>query len=179
MERDEIARFWGQENLRRWPEPCVRELRIPESSKSYLVQVGLPAFQDDHFQFDPLVGDLPRLAGRPQFRTVGLMSEFVPICLDEQANGSVMSMDTEMLELTKTTNPSALDRYINSSVERFAECLILFLRLRRTVRVATEAEFATMLPQFEMDLLKVDPTVFGSPENLWAVIVWEMKEGLG
>ena len=144
-----------------------------------MVNVGLPVFKDEYFQFDPLVGDPPKLAGRPQYRTIGLMSEFTPICLDEQANGSVMSMDTEMLELAKHINPSALDRYINSNVERFAECLILFVQFRRTMRLVTEAEFSRTVPQFEKDLLEVDPTVFNDPENLWAVLVWEMKEGLG
>jgi len=178
MERDEIVSFWGQDNLRRWPEQCLRDLEIPQPSKSYLINVGLPAFKDEHIQFDPLVGSPPRLAGRPQFRTIGLMSEFAPICLDERSDGSVMFMGTEMLELSKHINPSA-DGYINSSVERFAECLILFVQFRRTVRLAKEAEFSKLEKQFERDLLKADPSVFSDPENLWAVTVWEMKEGLG
>jgi hypothetical protein len=179
MERHEIVSFWGQDNLRCWPEQCLRDLEIPQSSKSYLINVGLPAFKDEHFQFDPLVGNPPKLSGRPQFRTIGVMSEFIPICLDERLNGCVMSMDTEMLELAKHINPSALDRYINSNVERFAECLILFVQLRRTGRLAKDADFSKLAKQFERDLLKVDPTVFNDPENLWAVTVWEMKEGLG
>jgi len=179
MERAEIVSFWGHDNLRRWPEQCLRDLEIPHSSKSYLINVGLPAFKDEHFQFDPLVGNPPRLAGRPQFRTIGLMSEFTPICLDPRSDGCVMSMDTEMLELAKHINPSALDRHINSNVECFAECLILFVQFRRTARLATEAVFSKLMAGLERDLLKVDPAVFDDPENLWAITVWEMKEGLG
>jgi hypothetical protein len=99
----------------------------------------------------------------------------MPRWLDERSDGSVMFMGTEMLELSKHINPSA-DGYINSSVERFAECLILFVQFRRTVRLAKEAEFSKLEKQFERDLLKVDPSVFSDPENLWAVTVWEMKE---
>jgi hypothetical protein len=168
MNRDDIVKSWGAYNLKCWPEQCLRDVAIPEPSRSFLVNVGLPAFKDVGFQFDPLVGGPPRLAGRPWFRSISLMYEGHLVCLNEEADGSVVSIDPELQDL---------GRYINSSVERFAECLVLYLQFRGTGQVATEAEFRELGAQFERDLLKADATVFSNPENFCAVLVWELKQG--
>jgi len=166
MTRDEFIEFWGNSNLRRWPQHCLRDVAIPESSKSFLVEVGLPAFEDFCIEFDPHVGDLPRLPDRPEYRQIGFLYELVPICLNELANGCVFSIDG---------GPSSMSRYLNASVEQFAECLIVYVCLRRNSRLETTTESTKLEEQFERDMLKVDPTVFHDPDNFWAVIVEEMK----
>jgi hypothetical protein len=130
MKLDDIVKSWSANDLRCWPEQCLRDVAIPEPSKSFLVEVGLPAYRDVGFEFDPLVGDPPRLAGRPHLRSIGRMYEFALVCLDEQADGCVISVDPALRDL---------DRYLNSSVERFAACLILFLQHRLIARRSTPA----------------------------------------
>jgi SUKH-4 immunity protein len=170
MKPDDIVKSWSPNDRRRWPAQCLRDVAIPEPSKSFLVEVGLPAYRDVGFQFDPLVGDPPKLVGRPHLRSIGLMYESALVCLDEQADGCVINVDPELRDL---------DRYINSSVDRFAASLILYLQHRSTGQRSTPAEYEDLVARLEGDSLNVDPTVFHDPENFWAVIVWEMKEGLG
>ena len=166
MKPDDIVKSWNATDLRRWPAQCLRDVAIPEPSKSFLVEVGLPAYRDVGFQFHPLVGDPPRLAGRPHLRSIGHMYESALVCLDEQADGCVMIVDPSL-------------RYLNSRVDRFAACLILYLQHRAIAQRSRPAEYEELHARFERDLLNVDPTVFNDRENVWAVIVWEMKQGLG
>jgi hypothetical protein len=166
MKPDDIVKSWSANDLRRWPVQCLRDVAIPEPSKSFLVEVGLPVYSDVGFQFHPLVGDPPRLAGRPHLRSIGRMFEPGLVCLDEQADGCVVIADPSL-------------RYLNSRVDRFAACLILYLQHRAIGRRSRPAEYEELDARFERDLLNVDPTVFNDPENFWAVIVWEMKQGLG
>src|SRR5215469_16085924 len=93
MERNEIIKFWGRENLRRWPEQDLRDLAIPDSSKSFLVDVGLPISKYSGCEFEPLAGSMQRLKGKPRFLQIGSMG-FSPVFLDEQGNGRVMTMDS-------------------------------------------------------------------------------------
>ena len=167
MKPDDILNSWSANDLRRWPVQCLRDVAIPEPSKSFLVEVGLPDYSDVGFQFHPLVGDPPRLAGRPHLRSIGHMQESALVCLDEEADGRVMIVDPSL-------------RYLNSSVERFAACLILYLQYRAIAQRSRPAEIPKEFDaRLERDLLNADPTVFNDPENVWAVIVWEMKQGLG
>lgn len=73
MKPGNIVKSWSASDLRRWPVQCLRDVAIPEPSKSFLVEVGLPAYRDIGFQFHPLVGDPTRLAGRPHLRSIGHM----------------------------------------------------------------------------------------------------------
>jgi hypothetical protein len=167
MKPDDIVKSWSANDLRRWPVQCLRDVAIPEPSKSFLVEVGLTVYSDVGFQFHPLVGDPPRLAGRPHLRSIGRMFEAALVCLDEQADGHVILVDPSL-------------RYLNSRVDRFAACLILYLQLRAIAQRSRPTEIPKeFAARFERDLLNVDPTIFSDPENFWAVIVWEMKQGLG
>ena len=116
------------------------------------------------YEFNPHVGDLPRLAERPEYRHIGFLYELCPVCLSELAHGCVLFIDGDRMS-----------RYLNATVEQFAESLIIYLRHRRSARLGSTTECAKLVEQFRGDMLKVDPTVFSDPENFWAVIVEEME----
>lgn len=39
---EDVVDYWGAGNLQRWPERAVSQTDLPEPSKAFLVQVGLP-----------------------------------------------------------------------------------------------------------------------------------------
>src|SRR5215468_6847370 len=51
MTRAEITGFWGPDNLARWSEAGLREVAIPDSAKSFLVEVGMPVRVDWTLRF--------------------------------------------------------------------------------------------------------------------------------
>jgi len=169
MKPEDIVKAWSGKDLRRWSAQYLRDVAIPEPSKSFLIEVGLPACTDIGFKFDPLVGDPPRVAGRPHLPGIGLMNEFDLVCLDELADGRVIAVAPALQEL---------DRSINTSVDRFAACIVLYLQWLSIADRLTPRERAELDAQFDRDLTHMDPTVFSDPENFWAITVWEIKEGL-
>jgi hypothetical protein len=170
MKPEDIVKAWSGNDLRRCSAQYLRDVAIPEPCKSFLIEVGLPACNDIGFQFDPLVGGpLSRVAGRPHLRGIGLMNEFRLVCLDELADGRVIGVDPALQDL---------DRYLNSSVDRFAAFIILYLQWLSMADRLAPGERAELDAQFERDLTDVDSTVFSDPENYWAIIVWEIKEGI-
>src|SRR5687767_13432201 len=121
MTNDEVVAFWGHDNLKRWPFGSLRDVAVPQSSKRFLAEVGLPYKEDWTLRFDPEADQLPPLPGRANYRLVGFDST-VPICLDEEGGGRVMAIETEI---------GGPERFINSSVERFGQFLTLYQQYRK------------------------------------------------
>src|SRR5690349_15424104 len=113
MTHEEIIGFWGHDRLKRWSEHSLRDVNIPESSKQFLREVGLPCKEDWTLRFDAETDKLPPLPSRGNCRQIGF-DDSVPLCLDENRRGSVVAVETRT------------DRFINTSVERFGEFLVLY-----------------------------------------------------
>ena len=72
MSHDEIVGFWGRENLRRWPRHLLTDVAIPEASKRFLAEVGLPPVWGSVEFGLGVVGGISRLdEARPHSRAVG------------------------------------------------------------------------------------------------------------
>ncbi len=168
MQPEEIIKFWGRDNLKRWPEASLRDVAIPASSKSFLAEVGLPFRVDWTLRFDPEANQLPRLPNKSHYRRIGF-DDVVPICLDEQHGGRIVAVEREV---------GGTERYINSSVECFGECLVYYQQYRTSVRGVTEDEVAKLITTTEERMRKADPTAFGDSNNWWSVILEQMNQGL-
>jgi hypothetical protein len=119
MTRKEIVRFWGADNLRRWTSDDLRDVAISELSKSFLIEVGLPYREHGWtMRFDDGARRLPRLAGKPSYCRIGF-DYVLPICLDERRHGCVVLVEEEI---------GRTERFINSNVELFGECLVYYER---------------------------------------------------
>jgi hypothetical protein len=169
MEQNTIINFWGKASLRRWPEASLRDAQISSSTKSFLAEVGLPDEVGLTMQFGPEDGMLPRLTTRSHCLRIGF-DDIVPICVDEEGAGRVVAVEEE----DKDDGP----RFINSSVERFGECLVHYEQYRRSVRDVSEAEALRLVGIAEEQMRKADPGAFGDPENWWPIIVEQMNHGL-
>lgn len=165
---EDIMNFWGQENLKRWSESSLRGVAIPQSSKQFLIEVGLPYKEDWTLRFDPEADHLPRLPNRDNYRRIGF-DDSVPVCLDEKRGGCVVAVEKEV---------GGLERFINSSVERFGEFLVVYQEYRKTARVVSEEEIIKLIPSIDERMRKTDPNAFADPDFYWPVILEQMNQGL-
>jgi hypothetical protein len=165
---EDIVSFWGQENLKRWSESSLRDVAIPQPSKRFLIEVGLPYKEDWTLRFDAEADHLPRLPHKANCRRIGF-DDFVPICLDEKRGGCVVAVETEV---------DGSERFINSSVERFGEFLVLYQEYRKVARAVSEEEIVKIIPGVEERMRRADSKAFDSPNDYWPVIVEQMNQGL-
>jgi hypothetical protein len=167
MQKEDIIRFWGWDNLKRWSKEDLRDVAITESSKLFLTEVGLPRRADWTMRFDEEANRLPRLQNKPNYRQIGV-AYVVPICLDERRNGCVVDVEEAI---------GGPERYINSSVELFGECLVYYQQYRLVAR-ATEDDVQDVVATTEQRMRKADPRAFRNDEDWWPVIVEQMTDGL-
>jgi hypothetical protein len=168
MLSDEVVSFWGKDHLRRWSRASLVAARIPESSKSYLSSVGLPIHETWTLKFDADAEHLPQIPNKPHYRRIGF-DDIVPICLDEDRAGQVTAVESEI---------GGIERFINSSVECFGECLVAYQRYRLDAQVSEEAEIENIIDSTEEQMRKADRTAFLNSENWWPLILEQMRQGL-
>jgi len=157
MQREDIVRFWGWNKLRRWSAEYL----------SFLVDVGLPSCADWTLRFDDSeAAKLPRLRNRPHYRRIGFDVD-VPICLDEERIGCVLEVGEEF---------GYPERYFNSNVELFAECLIYYRQYQLAAETG-DVDRARVVAATEKRMRETDPRAFGDVESSWPVIIQEMKYG--
>jgi len=167
MDRQLIIDFWGINNLKRWSEASLRDVGIPDSAKSFLAEVGLPFREDWTIRFELEADYLPRLPDRPTYRRIGF-DYIVPICLDEANSGRVIAAEQEI---------GRTERYVNSTVEHFGEFLTYYQQYRQTGPVLPENQIKTLIDETERQMQTADPSAFSDPNNYWATIIEQMKDG--
>lgn len=163
---DQIVAFWGKDRLERWRLEHIAASTIPDESVQFLATVGLPHLDDWTFRFDASKG-LPRHAARPSYLILGHDYD-VPICLDEHRAGAVVLLQNQ---------PDCDERYINVSVRKFAESLVVYQQYR--IAVASDEPHAdSLIAVTERLLREADPTGFLDMDSFWPVIIEQMKDGL-
>jgi hypothetical protein len=168
MTHEEIVNFWGRENLKSWSESSLRDVIISQSSKQFLLEVGLPHQDDWTLRFISETSQIPRVPSRSNCRIIGFDGP-VPICLDERHHGSAVAVE---MGIGRT------ERFINTSVERFAEFLVLYQEYRTAARTLSEDETLKFIPSIEERMHKVDPKAFDDRNNYWPVIIEQTNQGL-
>jgi hypothetical protein len=164
----EIVSFWGKDNLKRWSESSLDDVAIPLSSKRFLIDVGLPCKEDWTLRFDIEGDQLPPLTNKKHYRRIGF-DDLVPVCLDERRGGAVVAVETEF---------GGSERFVNSSVERFGEFLMLYQEYRKTARSASEEEIPSIINGIEGQMCRIDPEAFDDSNNYWPLVVEQMNQGL-
>jgi hypothetical protein len=121
-------------------------------------------------RFDDEAGQLPRLPNKPHYRRIGF-DYIVPVCLDEARNGCVAVLGDKF---------DPRERYINSSVELFGECLIYYQQYRIKGRAAGEDEdkIARLVAAAARLLRTADPPAFADTESWWPLTVEHMDYGM-
>jgi hypothetical protein len=87
--------------------------------------------------------------------------------LDKQKRGSVISVER-----------GAKERFMNTDIRRFGECLVLYQQYRLAVRTMDgEHKIQNLIAGTENAMRAIDPTAFADPNNWWAVIIEQMQGG--
>jgi len=167
MDTKELINLWGYANLRRWLREDLDEVGIPERSKQFLVEVGLPKNEDWTLKFDLPPPGFVQLANNPTWWQIG-WDDPVPICLDEVSGGAVIA----------DASDGALPMFVNSSVEQFGMCLGLYERYRRATRDVAEDARLTAVARLESEVQRVDPEAVTSNANYWPLIIEQLNDGL-
>lgn len=167
MSNEEITRFWGEDSLVRWPPELLAQTELPEDARNFLAHVGLPRGANWTTRFDLTMEDMRRSLSNSRFLIVGYDDE-VPISLDLQRHGRVVS-----------TEPGLGERFVNTDVTRFAECLVLYQRYRLAVRgLFQEKDVRGLVSETEQAIRISDAAALSDPENWWAVVIEQMRAGL-
>ena len=129
---DDFALKWGP-GLVRPSEAALSDVVLPEPSRRFLLEAGLPAASDPlpfRFAFPaeglpmldsvPDPPDRPEIGDRSRFRVIGRDHQAF-VCIDESTGGRIVSV------LANWTRPV---RLLNSSVEQLAQFLLVFRAIR-------------------------------------------------
>jgi hypothetical protein len=172
MKQDEIVRFWGLQNLRRWMATDIANAAIPESAKTFLVDVGMPVQEGWTLRFDPEADILPRLSPHSSYRRFGF-DDAVRLCLDEARGGAVIAVD-----IVDAVAPVGGQWYVNRDVVRFGACLVYYEQYRAAALETSEVEIEGVISATERLIRVEDPTAFEDANSWWPSIIQQMSHGL-
>ena len=171
----EFIREWKGERVRFSPA-SVETLCIPAVSKQFLIEAGLPNIETVRLSFheegQPLP-TLPEFLGDeyplpPEFNRYRVIGDNYGsfICLDEEDDGKVISVETdEQLYL----------RGINSNVSLFAETLLLYESLPggEAAEALSVESWQPKLLEFRQNIHRIDPWALENRDRWWVVIIEE------
>lgn len=160
---------WGEGLVRNTPA-ALAHIRIPEASKRFLVEAGLPAEAGIGLQFSRYEDELPTLleafpndglpADYARYRPIGVDYATI-ICLDEQDHGHLYSIDIEGHGL-----PTC---FMNSSVAHLAEFLLV-IRVVPTEgppKRYTDEEGAAYTEELAQKFQEIDPAAMRDEASFW------------
>ncbi len=171
---------FGRDNLTRvWPE-AIDNVNIPELSKRFLIEVGLPNAPVLLCEFDldaPIIPTIEEYAASlgiqfvcaQRLRRIG-WDGGVQLCLNEgEESGSIIAIDI------KEEHPS---RFVNSSVEQLGGFLALYVDDYCRYRNLPEEELNSRAYELDAKLRSLDTPAFASGDNWWPCITQQMKGGM-
>lgn len=167
MEPNEIAAYWGQENLQRWRVQSVSGLAIPPASKEFLINIGLPAPGRRIATYYDLSWDeaLPLIPDAPARRLLGRNHGRAAIVIDEECGGCVRWL----------ADTYAIERYVNASVEQFAASLIEWDKFSATSKSYDDPQTQVAVTALWKRLKEIDTSAIQDPESKWSSTIFEMR----
>lgn len=180
MTPTDFAAQWGEDQLLRYEPTALENVDIPNASKQFLIEAGLPRHAGLELEFDLSASELPTLpqaleeenlpASFNRYRPIGVETA-TTICLDEQDNGCIYAVDID------GTLPT---RFMNSSVPQLAEFLLVFRSGAGIAlpKLASERDLQTSANALEEQFRRIDPAVFSDEDNWWPLIVMQRRDGM-
>jgi len=176
----EFVAQWGDDGLIRNTPAALTDIQIPQASKRFLVEAGLPAHADFGLQFERFTDEMPTLpeafpngyAFPPayhSYRPIGVDYATI-LCLSEQDRGRIYSVDIDGHLPT---------RLVNSSVPHLAEFLLVFRRDAVWAQAAHPTEEELMASTYKMrdELTRRDPEAMHNEQSYWPQVVLGMLYG--
>lgn len=176
----EFMAQWGDDDLIRNTSAALMGVQIPQESKRFLVEAGLPAHADFGLQFERFTDEMPTLpeafpngyAFPPayhSYRPIGVDYATI-LCLSEQDGGRIYSIDIDGHLPT---------RLVNSGVPHLAEFLLAFRRDAVWAQAArpTEEELMASTHKLRDELRQRDPEAMQNEQSYWPQVVLGMLYG--
>jgi len=180
----EFIHSWKADDLISYDEAIVQTLAIPQASKLFLIEAGLPqqyfkvhayyqAFPHLPAIGDTFSGDFSFSMEHAHYRVLSVVRSTLSIeydeilaffCLDEHSDGQIIEMFSTGTGLMNAG-------FRNSSISQFAECLLLFNEYNRWVndqqwareregRPFTYDQWEVKSQEVHLKLHQVDPAAF-------------------
>jgi len=175
----ELKALWGTDSIVVLPPALLADASIPQASKAFLSESGLPHRADLLVTFDISERGLQTLSEFAQagglhaplhgerFYRIGTDGG-TQICL-AVGSGEVVAVDVA---------GQLPDRFVNSTIQQFIGCLGLFRMHSQRIQGLPYDEIDRMVPAFEESVRSIDPKALAECENWWSVILEQMRDGL-
>jgi hypothetical protein len=165
--------------MRRAQTVLVEGLLIPQSSKDFLTQVGLPPEEIGCIEFElngPVFATareearrrkLPDFPRSERFKLLGRGGHAPDFYLVDDPHGTVVEIDLDPLKV----------RFVNSRVEHLGAFLLAYVKSSIRENMSDE-ENAACVRKIRAELVKIDPEAFSNPDYWWSQVFKQMEDGL-
>jgi hypothetical protein len=170
MDEAGYIKHWGEAHLTRWPLDVLRDVRIPEGSKAFLANVGMPSPGRKIGPYElswelslPDVGEDKREFAR---------NYSAPYLLDEGNGGCVLAASNPALPGSRRAmNP---ERWLNSSVEQFAAFITEQDKLHSRA-APYDIKDADNVALLERRWKEIDPAALADPNGFWGLGIYDLR----
>jgi hypothetical protein len=170
MNYRELVRWWNPESLKHWSRGMVARVKISDSAKDFLVDVGLPKEDEEtNLTFDDRSDDLPSLPAISHYRVLGFNAGH-PICIDESRKGRLVLHEG---------GGEISERHMNAGVLEFARCLAAYREyLEKASDDPSREPDQKLIDTLEDKISFFDESAIANEESFWAVILEQLRTGL-
>ncbi|WP_197085365.1 SUKH-4 family immunity protein [Saccharothrix sp. ST-888] len=187
---ERLAGRFGAGGVHRFGAVELAGSGLPEAARGVLLGAGLPVRVEGFFEVLPGLGDVAgHLAavgrgGRVPERARAVLGEYVLVGTDGHALIAVQCGDggtgtgVGVGRVWAVDPDSGSGRYLNADLSSFVRCLVLYAERRPALRGLDPFAAGAAVEVLQRELAALDGTVFGDPENWWAVVVEQHWDGL-
>jgi hypothetical protein len=159
--------YWGPENLVRWQEDVLHEATMPEKSRLFLRDVGLPDPKRLIGMWDlEWDGTLPTLENAPELRVLA-NNYGIPCFFLNEAHHGVVEYYLKAYEET------GRGYFVNSSIEQFALSLTAYDCLRGLLY--DDPLYHERVSALEEEFVNIDAAAMADEMGLWSTSIFEMR----
>ncbi|GAA2129371.1 hypothetical protein GCM10009760_00560 [Kitasatospora kazusensis] len=190
-----LAAQFGPEGVRRFDPADTQAADLPEAVARPLLQVGLPVRVEGFFTLYHPVSDgvldgsrtatpLPDVVSRlaefdaPWQATAQARQQLLGQYVIGGDGWALLTVDAARGRVRAIDPHDATARYCNADLTAFTRCLALFADRLPRLRDLHPYAAGPAVAELQWALAGLDRTVFGDPENWWAVIVEQLWHGL-
>lgn len=163
---EDLARLWGEGNVERVDVNALDRVTLPADAASVLVNVGLPRRVDPLFEAkEPTMIEAPSRAGR--------------YCQFGSDFGTELCVSTDTGDVVSVSLTGEYpDRFVNTTLALFVEFLVMVSAERARFLDLGDDQIDQVIVGLEKRLHQLDARALADPDNWWAVIVEQMRDGL-